>query len=169
MTMMARTRTFVLALALSAPPAAASAAELPATIAAPSETAVLTVHAVGMQYYDCKAGADGKLVWTFNSPQATLTVDGKVVGHHNAGPTWELDDGSSIVGKAVGNAPGTNANDIPWLKLEVVSHNGSGKLSDVTTVQRINTVGGVLKDSCDRVGAGRGMPYAADYVFLKKS
>src|SRR5215831_19787784 len=78
---------------------------LPAAIAAPGETAVLTVHAVGMQYYDCKAGADGKLVWTFNSPQATLTVDGKVVGYHKAGPTWELDDGSSIAAKAAGNAP----------------------------------------------------------------
>jgi hypothetical protein len=141
---------------------------LPAAIAAPGETTVLTVHAVGQQLYDCKPGADGKLVWTFNAPQATLTVDGKVVGHHAAGPSWELDDGSSIVGKAVGNAPGAKADDIPWLKLEVVSHNGSGKLSDVTTVQRINTVGGVLKDSCDRQGAGRGMPYAADYVFLKK-
>ena len=102
--------------------------------------------------------------------QATLTVDDKVVGHHGAGPSWELDDGSGITGKAVANAPGTNANDIPWLKLEVASHTGSGgKLSDVTTVQRINTVGGVLKDSCDRQGAGRGMPYAADYVFWKKS
>jgi Protein of unknown function (DUF3455) len=148
---------------------AASAAELPAAITAPGETAVLTVHAVGQQLYDCKPGADGKLVWTFNAPQATLTVDGKVVGHHGAGPTWELDDGSSISGKAAGNAPGAKADDIPWLKLEVVSHNGSGKLSDVTTVQRINTVGGVLKDSCDRQGAGRGMPYSADYVFLKKS
>jgi Protein of unknown function (DUF3455) len=147
---------------------AASAAELPATIAAAGETTVLTVHAVGQQLYDCKPGADGKLVWSFNSPQATLTVDGKVVGHHGAGPSWELDDGSSIVGKAVGNAPGAKADDIPWLKLEVVSHNGSGKLSDVTTVQRINTVGGVLKDTCDRQGAGRGMPYSADYVFLKK-
>jgi Protein of unknown function (DUF3455) len=160
---------FALALLLTTTIAAHSETPLPAVIAANGETAVLTVHAVGMQYYDCKPGTDGKLAWTFNSPQATLTVDGKVVGHHNAGPSWELDDGSSIVGKAAGNAPGTSANDVPWLKLEVVSHNGSGKLSDVTTVQRINTVGGVLKDSCDRQGAGRGMPYAADYVFLKKS
>ena len=166
---MHRQAGFALALLLTSTIAAHSADPLPATIAAPGETAVLTVHAVGQQLYDCKAGADGKLVWTFNSPQATLTVDDKVVGHHNAGPTWELDDGSSIVGKAAGNAPGKNADDIPWLKLEVVSHNGSGKLSDVTTVQRINTVGGVLKDSCDRQGAGRGMPYAADYVFLRKS
>jgi len=50
-----------------------------------------------------------------------------------------------------------------------VSRSGSGKLSDVTAVQRINTLGGVLEDSCDRPGATRGMPYAADYVFLRKS
>jgi hypothetical protein len=166
---MHRQAGFALALLLSSTIAAHSADPLPAAIAASGETAVLTVHAVGMQYYDCKPGADGKLVWTFNSPQATLTVDGKVVGYHKAGPTWELDDGSSIAAKAAGNAPGKNADDIPWLKLEVTSHNGSGKLSDVTTVQRINTVGGVLKDSCDRQNAGRGMPYSADYVFLKKS
>ena len=142
---------------------------LPAAIAAPGETTVLTTHAVGLQNYDCKAGADGKLVWTFNSPHATLTAGDKVVGHHSAGPTWELTDGSGITAKAVGNAPGTGAGDIAWLKLEVNSHKGTGQLTDVTTVQRINTVGGVLSGACDREGAGRGMPYSADYVFLKKS
>jgi hypothetical protein len=142
---------------------------LPAAIAAPDEKVVLTAHAIGLQYYDCKAGADGKLVWTFNSPQATLTVADKVVGYHTAGPSWELADGSGITAKAAGNAPGTNANDILWLKLEVNSHKGTGQLDGVTTVQRINTVGGVLKGACDREKAGQGMPYAADYVFLKKS
>jgi hypothetical protein len=142
---------------------------LPAEIAAPGETVVLTVHAVGMQYYECKPGPDGKLAWTFNSPQATLTASDKVAGYHTAGPTWELTDGSGVTAKAVGNAPGAGANDIAWLKLEVNSHKGSGQLSDVTTVQRINTVGGVLKGACDREKAGRGMPYAADYVFLRKS
>jgi hypothetical protein len=165
---MHRQAGFALALLLTSTMAAHSAGPLPAAIAVSGETAVLTVHAVGMQLYECKPGADGKLTWTFTAPQATLTVDGKVVGHHGAGPSWELDDGSAITGKAVGNAPGASANDIPWLKLEVATHTGSGKLSDVTSVQRINTVGGVLKDSCDRQGAGRGMPYAADYVFLKK-
>ncbi len=142
---------------------------LPAAIAAPGETAVLTLHAVGMQYYECKPGGDGKLVWTFNSPQATMTSAGKIAGYHGEGPSWELMDGSGITAKAVANAPGTNPNDIPWLKLEVASHKGTGKLSDVTTVQRINTVGGVLKGACDREKSGEGMPYAADYVFLKKS
>ena len=141
---------------------------LPAAIAAPGETAVLTLHAVGSQYYDCKAGADGKLVWTFNSPQATMTAGNKIAGYHGEGPSWELMDGSGITAKAVANAPGTGANDIPWLKLEVTSHKGTGQLTDVVTVQRINTVGGVLKGSCDREKAGAGMPYAADYVFLRK-
>jgi hypothetical protein len=166
------TRMLGIALLLSVPLAGAAVAEsvLPLAIAAlPDETIALKVHAVGMQLYECKPGTDGKLAWTFTAPQATLTADGKVVGHHGAGPSWELDDGSAITGKAIANAPGTNANDIPWLKLEVASHTGSGKLSDVTTVQRINTIGGILKDSCDRPGSGRGMPYAADYVFLKKS
>ena len=142
---------------------------LPAAIAAPGETAVLTVHAVGSQLYDCKPGADGKLAWTFTAPQATLTAGDKVIGKHGAGPSWELTDGSGITAKAVANAPGTTENDIPWLKLEVTSHKGAGQLAGVTTVQRINTKGGVLKGACDREGASQGMPYEADYVFLKKS
>jgi len=165
-------RKFALAsLLLLGLPAGAMADDkpLPAAIAAPGETVVLTVHAVGMQYYECKQGADGKLAWIFNSPQATLTAGDKVAGYHAAGPSWELTDGSRITAKAVGNAPGAGANDIAWLKLEVNSHKGSGQLSDVTTVQRINTVGGVLKGACDNEKLGRGMPYAADYVFLRKS
>jgi hypothetical protein len=142
---------------------------LPGAVAAPGETTVLSVHAVGMQNYDCKPAADGKLAWTFNSPQATLTNGDKIAGYHSTGPTWELADGSSITAKAVGNAPGNGAGDIPWLKLEVNSHKGTGQLSDVTTVQRINTVGGVLNGACDREGAVRGMPYSADYIFLRKS
>ncbi len=157
-------------LLLSASLTGAAAAEtpLPAAIAAPGETTVLTVHAVGMQLYECKPDADGKLVWTFTAPQATLTADNKVVGHHGAGPSWELTDGSGITGKVAANAPGASASDIAWLKLDVATHKGSGQLADVTTVQRINTVGGVLKGSCDREKAGEGMPYAADYVFLRK-
>jgi hypothetical protein len=148
--------------------AMADAKPLPAVIAAPGETVVLTVHAVGLQLYECRPGADGKLAWAFTAPQAALTIDGKAVGKHGTGPSWELLDGSSITAKAVANAPGATANDIPWLKLEVTSHKGAGQLDGVTTVQRINTVGGVMKGPCDRA-RGEGMPYAADYVFLRRN
>jgi Protein of unknown function (DUF3455) len=164
-------RTVALAASLLSLSASAMADDksLPAAIASPNDTVVLTVHAVGMQYYQCKPASDGKLAWTFIEPGATLTADGKVVGKHGAGPTWELLDGSSITAKAIANAPGSTENDIPWLKLEVTSHKGAGQFDSVTTVQRINTKGGVMKGACDREKAGEGMPYEADYVFLRKA
>ena len=148
--------------------AGAVTAQEPAAIAAPGETIVATLHAEGAQVYECKAGNDGKLAWAFREPIATLVLDGKTVGRHYAGPNWEHADGSAVVGKAVGNAPGKSASDIPWLKLEVTAHRGSGVLSGVTTVQRINTAGGVHAGACDKAGAFHSAPYAADYVFLRK-
>jgi hypothetical protein len=147
----------------------AARAEVPAAIAAPGETAVATWHAEGAQLYECKAGADGKLAWVFREPIATLLADGKTVGRHYAGPSWEHVDGSAVVGKAAGNAPGATPRDIPWLKLEVVASRGSGVLSGVTTVQRINTAGGRLEGACEKAGSFFSAPYAADYVFLRKS
>ena len=155
---------------LSGSLASASAAEtpLPDAIAAPGATVVLTVHAEGAQVYECKAGTDGRLTWAFREPIATLMADGKTVGRHYAGPNWEHIDGSAVVGKTIGNAPGATASDIPWLKLDVASRRGSGILSDVTTVQRINTKGGKLEGACDSAGSYRSAPYSADYVFLRK-
>jgi hypothetical protein len=150
--------------------ASATAAEtpLPDAIAAPGETVVLSVHAEGAQVYECKAGTDGKLGWLFREPIATLMTDGKTVGRHYAGPNWEDADGSAVTGKTIGNAPGATANDIAWLKLEVIAHRGSGVLTAVTTVQRINTMGGQLAGACDKLGATKAAPYSADYVFLRR-
>jgi hypothetical protein len=141
---------------------------LPDAIAAPGETIVLSVHAEGAQVYECKAGADGKLAWVFREPIATLFADGKTIGRHYAGPNWEHIDGSAVVGKAVGNAPGATADDIAWLKLQVTAARGTGVLTGVTTVQRINTKGGKLDGACDKAGAFKSAPYSAEYVFLKK-
>jgi len=142
---------------------------VPAAIAAPGETIVLTVHAEGAQVYECKAGADGKLAFAFREPIATLIVDGKTVGRHYAGPNWEHSDGSAVTAKAAGNAPGATSDDIPWLKLEATANRGSGALSNVTTVQRINTKGGKLEGPCEKAGTFKSAPYAADYVFLRKN
>src|ERR1700745_1129401 len=95
----------------------AASAQVPPAIAAPGESAVVTLHAEGAQVYECKAGSDGKLAWTFREPIATLLLDGKTVGRHYAGPNWEHVDGSAVVGKAVANVAGkTPSSDIPWLK-----------------------------------------------------
>ena len=141
---------------------------LPEAIAAPGETAILTLHAEGAQVYECKSNGDGTLAWAFREPIATLLSAGKTVGRHYAGPSWEYSDGSVVVGQVVGTAPGQVAMDIPWLKLGVASRRGSGVLSPVTTVQRINTVGGKLNGACYKAGTYESVPYSADYVFLRK-
>ncbi len=150
--------------------ASAQAAEtpLPDAIAAPGESIALAAHGVGAQVYECKAGADGKPAWAFREPIATLLADGKTVGRHYAGPSWELGDGSAVTGRVTASVPGATPNDIPWLRLEAISPRGSGVLTGVTTVQRINTSGGKLEGACDTAGAYRSVPYSADYVFLRK-
>lgn len=158
---------FLLAVPLFALATPVWAQQMPAAINAPGKTVVLKVHAEGAQIYECKADAGGKLAWAFREPIASLFADGKTIGRHYAGPNWEHMDGSGVTAKAAGNAPGASAADIPWLKLEVTAHKGSGLLTPVDTVQRIATQGGKLDGSCDKAGALKSVPYAADYVFLK--
>ena len=57
-------------LLLSGATLSARAAEtaVPAALAAPGESVVLSVHAEGAQVYDCKAGADGKPMLSFREP-----------------------------------------------------------------------------------------------------
>jgi hypothetical protein len=155
-------------LLLSGSLAAAPAGAVPAGIAAPGQTIMLAVHAEGAQIYECKVGADGKLTFAFREPIATLMLGNQTVGRHFAGPTWEHNDGSAIVGTVTGSVPGETANDIPWLRLEVTSHRGSGILAEITTVQRMNTSGGKLEGPCDKAGMLRSVPYSANYVFLRK-
>src|SRR5271169_2073033 len=148
--------------------AEATRAEMPAAIAAPDATPVVTLHAEGAQLYECKTAADGKLAWVFREPIATLILDGQSVGRHYVGPTWEHMGGSAVTGKFLAASPGATANDIPWLKLEVASRRGKGLLADIDIVQRINASGGTLHGPCEQTGALRSVPYSADYVFLRK-
>jgi hypothetical protein len=162
--------TFLALLLLSGSLMSPTAAEtpLPGAIAAPGETVVLSLHGEGAQVYECKAGADGKLGWAFREPIATLLADGKTVGRHYAGPSWEHSDGSAVVGKVAASAPGAAPNDIAWLRLDVVSSRGNGVFTGVTTVQRIHTQGGKIEGACETAGAFKSVPYSADYVFLRK-
>lgn len=160
----------LVAMAAAAPLlAAGAAARVPHAVAVPGATVVATFHAEGAQIYVCKADASGKLAWHFREPIATLLRDGVTVGRHYAGPNWEASDGSAVTGKEVDSAPGTTSSDIAWLKLDVVAHRGSGILSGVTAVQRINTHGGVMTGACDKPGSYFSVPYSADYVFLRKA
>jgi hypothetical protein len=50
----------------------------------------------------------------------------------------------------------------------VASQRGAGQLAIVTTIQRLNTKGGVADGPCDADGAFLSVPYSAVYTFLKK-
>jgi hypothetical protein len=135
----------------------------------PGEQLFLTLHAKGDQIYTCKEGAT-RVAWILKQPDAQLfDKGGKPFGKHSAGPTWEADDGSRVIGEAAANAPSRDPNSIPWLLVHVVRHEGrDGVLSRASTIQRINTKGGKAPDSgCDSTTAGREIrvPYTADYLF----
>ena len=149
---------------------ALSAQQVPETLRAPAnEQLVVQVHAKGEQIYSCKV--DGaQAAWTLKAPEAQLfDKDGKTFGKHFAGPSWEAGDGSRVVGKAAANAPSPDADSIPWLLVKVVSHEGNGVLTPVTSIQRINTKGGKAPATgCDATHAGQevSVPYSADYFFF---
>ena len=149
--------------------APSAAAEVLETIAARGETLIATTHATGAQVYECKTNSEGKLAWQFREPIATLMIDGKTVGRHFAGPVWEMADGSAVSAKVSAQAPGATANDIPLLRLDVAARHGSGLLSGVTTIQRLNTNGGRADAACDAPGTFLSVPYSADYAFYKKA
>jgi hypothetical protein len=169
-------QTFGLAalLGLAAPAIAdaPSGPEVPQAIKAPSgEQLVLVAHAAGSQIYVCAKGDDGKPHWTLKAPEAQLRdLKGALIGHHSAGPSWKHLDGSSVTGKMAAKAPAPDANAIPWLLVSVVSHDGNGVLTRVTSIQRIHTRGGVAPpvDKCDpsKPNAETWIPYSADYYFF---
>jgi hypothetical protein len=138
------------------------------TPAADQELA-FSLDASGVQKYQCRATATG-FAWTFVAPEARLFRGHHDVGHHYAGPTWEYRDGSLIVGAKVAGAT-VDATAIPWLLLNVVSHGGpEGKMTDVTSVQRLQTVGGLAPATgcdADHVGAAADVPYTATYYFFR--
>jgi uncharacterized protein DUF3455 len=133
-----------------------------------NERLLLQVHGKGNQVYICTSDA-GQFAWTLKAPDAQLFYkNGKLFGKHFAGPSWEANDGSRVIGKAVANSPSLDANSIPWLLITILSHDGNGVLSGVTTVQRLNTKGGKAPASgCNvlRVSQEVRVPYSADYRF----
>lgn len=134
----------------------------------PTEKLFLQVHAKGDQIYTCKA--DGaQFAWALKAPDAQLfDKDGNPFGKHFAGPSWEANDGSRVTGKAVANTPSPDADSVPWLLVNIISHEGTGVLSLVTYIQRLNTKGGKAPScGCDaaRANAELRVPYSADYLF----
>jgi hypothetical protein len=126
---------------------------------------VLHAYAEGVQIYRWNGTS-----WVFVAPEAVLFADPEdddPVAIHYAGPTWESDSGSTVVGRVLERAtPDPDA--IPWLLLEAVDSEGPGIFDGVTYIQRVNTVGGKAPaDPGDFVGEVARVPYTAEYYFYR--
>jgi len=137
-----------------------------------TESLSMIVHAKGVQIYECRAKKDqaGGYEWAFVAPEADLyDARGNKTGRHYAGPHWESTDGSKILGTVKERADAPTGDAIPWLLLAAKSVGPDGSFSKVTSIQRVNTVGGVAPAAgCSQAVAG--MParvnYTADYYFF---
>jgi hypothetical protein len=142
------------------------APNLPPTLQVPpGNTVAFHAFAVGVQIYEWSGSA-----WVFVAPEAVLFADAGghgEVGIHYAGPTWESQSGSKVLGARVAGAT-VNPTAIPWLLLRAVSTEGPGIFHRVTYIQRVNTTGGTAP-ATPGIGSGSRVevPYTAEYVFYR--
>lgn len=155
----------------SVPPCAAPS-EVPAALAVPAGNYVKAAYfAQGVQIYTCQpAAAPGQgYAWTLKAPDARLTdLGGVTLGKHYAGPTWESNDGSKVVGAVLARANAPEAGAVQWLLLRAAQNSGEGVFANVTYVQRLHTSAGAAPATgCDAstIGAEVRMPYSTLYYY----
>lgn len=144
------------------------APEVPDDIAVPAGNKVhFHAFGVGVQIYTWDGVSWGRAV-----PEATLFHGAAVVAIHFAGPTWESNSGSQVVGTVVQPTVTVDPNAIPWLLLEAVEEgtHGPGIFANTTYIHRVNTTGGKAPSANGTfVGQVARVPYTADYFFYRKT
>ncbi|MBY0468500.1 MAG: DUF3455 domain-containing protein [Burkholderiaceae bacterium] len=157
--------------ASAAPSAVVDNAALPEPVRVPAgHKPLLSATGVGELTYECreKKDAAGVFEWAFVGPVAKLySSDKKEIGKYYAGPTWESVDGSKVTGKQVAVAPATPGS-IPLQLVKAEPATGTGAMTGVSYIQRLNTKGGVAPATActsDTKGARQQVAYEAEYVF----
>ncbi|HZJ62172.1 MAG TPA: DUF3455 domain-containing protein [Kofleriaceae bacterium] len=131
------------------------------------------LNAQGVQRYQCVQSTTG-FAWTFVAPDADLFSPHPAhpVVHHFSGPTWLYRDSSSVVAAKLAGVT-VDPTAVQWLLLNVTSHGGEhGKLSDIVSIQRLQTTGGNAPATgcdADHVGAESDVLYTARYFFYRTS
>jgi len=121
---------------------------------------------VGVQIYTWNGTSWGSAV-----PEAILFHAEGVVTIHFAGPTWQSNSGSTVVGALPPEAAVTvDTNAIPWLRLSAKSAEGPGIFANTSYIQRVNTTGGKAPSADGTfVGQVARVPYTADYFFYRRT
>jgi hypothetical protein len=141
--------------------------------ASADEEPAFMLRAQGVHVFECKplAADPTRFAWTFSAPDVTLYDAGRPVARNAAENMFEaLADRSTVTG-AIRSRQDGGANNLPWLLLRAQSTPDDGLFAGVTSVQRVNTSGGVAPDSgCDVDNAGKEARAAltADYYFYRR-
>ncbi|HEX3770421.1 MAG TPA: DUF3455 domain-containing protein, partial [Polyangiaceae bacterium] len=127
----------------------------PGALAVPDGGGAVVLHALGTgtQNYACTAATNDAGVtsytWTLTGPTADLhDCHDAVIGHHFASeggagfPEWQTTDGTYVVGTKAASVTPDGGASVAWLLLHAVDAGGSGALSTVQYVQRLDTDGG---------------------------
>ena len=122
----------------------------------------------GTQLYPCLQTFTGAYEFGAAVPRASLfnSIDQEQAIHYT-GPTWQMPDGSAVVGSKIA-AVTPDPKSIPWLLLKAVSHTGAGLWGSVSYIQRVATVGGnPPAGGCNEMTEGSfvEVPYTATYEF----
>ena len=146
---------------------------IPAGIAVPAGN-ILAFQATGqgVLMYACPvtaASVDVPLIVVYNVNKT------QTIGTHyaiNGELIWEDLLGNSVVAVPQAKIPSPNGS-APWVLLKVQAHHGSGlgMLSNVTFIQRVNTMGGT-PNAANCMGnnqAQESIPFATTYLFYKKA
>jgi hypothetical protein len=142
--------------------------DVPAAIKVPAGNKLfLVAQAVGTQNYTC----NGAGAWGPSVPAAML-FDKHMhpIGTHFGGPTWQYQDGSSVLGQKIAGVPVTPG-AIDWLLLKAVSTtpgaNGGDRLVGTTYIQRLTTNGGLAPAGACVTASTASVPYTAVYYFYR--
>ena len=158
-------------------PAAAAIAPptgITAGIAAPAdEVPEFALRAEGVHVFECKplAADANRFAWTFSAPDATLYEGGRSVARHASENTFEGIADRSTVSATLRARQDGGASNLPWLLMHAQSTPDAGLFAGVTSVQRVNTRGGVAPEAgCDgsNVGKVARVPFTADYYFYRR-
>ena len=153
----------------SPPPQTAAPAHLIPT----GERQVERLSARGLQTYECRAtpGDASRAAWVYvASSLELLDANDKPAGRHTyPPPVWEAPDGSKFVGTQKARADAPEAGAAPWLLVSTRSTGPEGRFAKITSLQRLNTKGGVAPASgCDMktIGNKEQVPLRADLILF---
>ncbi|HEX4781808.1 MAG TPA: DUF3455 domain-containing protein [Usitatibacter sp.] len=170
-----RTALASLAVALAATPAFAlmEPSGVPARLQPPgTDVPAFMLSANGVMIYQCQVSlADPNAYsWSLVAPDATLYDGGHEVARTTSPNLIEsLGDGSSVSGvvRSAQAAPGA----LPWTLAQAQPIGETGVFVGVTTLQRVNTRGGVPPAggcNADNTGTEARVAFSADYYFYKR-